>query len=292
MSFHSRFIAVAGALGCLLASPIASADVSKEACIDSHGRGQDAKDQGKISLARKLFLTCAQPSCPALVQGDCARFADDLTRMQPTLSFVARDGAGTDLPDTTVYIDDVLVATRLDDGKSYDVDPGKHTIKFSHGGKDQVVTVVVGTGEKGRTVNATFGAPPVVGAGAVIGAKPRPEPKVQRPVGAKALIGVGAALTVGGGALGIVGMLRVPSNCSLSSHECAAPPGDPVFDKASSATTMVNIGFIAAGVGAAALVGGIVWYVKGAETPKESPTRTVAPWFTPDGAGIAFAGQL
>ena len=81
-------------------------------------------------------------------------------------------GSGNDLPDTTVYVDDLLVATRLDDGKAYDVDPGKHAVKLSHAGKEQIITVVVGAGEKGRTVNATFGAPaaspvapPLAGAG-------------------------------------------------------------------------------------------------------------------------------
>ena len=79
---HLRRAATAAAvLGCLLASSLASAEPSREACLDSHSRGQDAKEQGKLSLARKLFLTCAQASCPALVQGDCARFVDDLGRL-------------------------------------------------------------------------------------------------------------------------------------------------------------------------------------------------------------------
>src|SRR5262245_42266097 len=98
-------------------------ELSKEECLDAHSRGQDAKDQGKLTLARKLFLTCAQSSCPQLVSSDCARFADDLGRLQPTVIFAARDGSGADLPDTTVYIDDALVATRLDDGRPHDIDP-------------------------------------------------------------------------------------------------------------------------------------------------------------------------
>ena len=72
-------------------SPIARADLSKEECLDAHSRGQDAKEQNKLSLARKLFLTCAQSSCPQVVQGDCARFADDLSRLQPSVTFIARD---------------------------------------------------------------------------------------------------------------------------------------------------------------------------------------------------------
>src|SRR5678815_1525665 len=104
---------------------VAVADPSKEECVDAHSRGQDAREQGKISLARKLFLTCAQNGCPAAVQGDCSRFADDHTSMQPTVVFVARDGNGNDLPATTVYNDGALIVTTLD-GKPHDIDPGNH----------------------------------------------------------------------------------------------------------------------------------------------------------------------
>ena len=296
---HPRVLfAGVAALG-LLASPLASAEISKEACLDSHSRGQDAKEQGKISLARKLFLTCAQPSCPSLVQGDCARFADDLGRIQPTLSFVARDSSGGDLPDTIVYIDDLPVASRLDEGRSYDVDPGKHTVKFRHNRREQTVTIVVGPGEKGRTVSATFdtaGPPPLSGTAELQREPVKPtrvaDPEPVRPLGAKLLMGVGGALALGGGALAVVGRIRIPGNCTLGTHECAAPPGDPVFDKASSAVTLMNVGFIAAGTGVAALAGGFVWYMAGATTPKER--NMVAPWFHPGAgaAGLAVSGRL
>lgn len=274
----------------------AVADVSKEACIDSHSQGQDAREQGKVSLARKLFLTCAQSSCPALVQGDCARFADDLTRFQPTLSFTARDGNGADLPDTTVYVDDVLTATRLDDGKPYDVDPGNHVIKLAHAGKEQVLRVVVGAGEKGRTIAVTFGEPtppPPVAAAAM----PAPPPVARRqtaatshPGGAKVAIIVGGVLAVGGSAVGLIGMSRVPANCSLSTHQCAAPPGDPSFATASSAIRMSNIGWVAAGVGVATAASGFVWYFQGEKKPRNE--KLVAPWFTPDSAGVAAIGRF
>src|SRR5262245_15002979 len=131
------------AFAILASSSVALADtLSKEACVDAHSRGQDARDQGKITLARKLFLTCAQSGCPAAVQGDCARFADDLSNLQPTVNFVARDSNGNDLPNTTVYVDGMLVATQID-GKPIDIDPGNHTVKFSNGGKDELVTVVI-----------------------------------------------------------------------------------------------------------------------------------------------------
>jgi hypothetical protein len=284
----------------LAASPIARADeVSKEVCIDSHSRGQDAREQNKLTLAKKLFLTCAQPTCPALVQGDCARFADDLTRMLPSVNFAARDGRGVDLPDTSVFVDDILVKSRLDDGKAFDMDPGRHTVKFVHSGKEQIMSVVVGTGERGRAVTVTFGAPPAAPSAPALDQLPvpTPAPKPAKPTthhayGSKLVIGAGAIAAVGGGALAVFGITRMPSNCSLSTHECAAPPGDPAFHDASQAIKLSNIGFLVGGVGVAAAVGGVVWYVTSGRTDKPRGEHLVMPWLSPSGAGIALTGRL
>lgn len=292
----TRAVLAAGVIAGSFASTTAYADdsISKEACLDAHSRGQDAKDSGKISLARKLFLQCAQTMCPALVQGDCARFADDLNRMQPSLSFVARDAAGADLPDTTVYVDDMLVVTRLDDGKSHDVDPGKHTVKFQHAGKEKVVTIVLGTGEKGRIVTANFdgGVPAVSPSGEPMHAAAAPAPKVTHPVGSKVLIGVGAAMIAGGAGLGVYGMLSMPSNCSISTNLCAAPPGDKSFDDASSAVQLLDIGMVTAGVGVAVLAGGVYWYMTKASTERNDDSKVVTPWVSPTGAGFAVGGRF
>jgi len=280
-------------LGIAIASPALADGPSKEVCVDSHGKGQDAREQGKLSLARKLFLTCAQSSCPALVQGDCARFADDLARTQPSVAFVARDGNGADLPDTTVYVDEMLVATRID-GTMHELDPGKHSIKFVHAGKEQIVTVVVGAGEKGRAISAAFGAAtPPAGLTQSTPAKPaEPKEVTVRPKGAKILMIAGGAVAIGGIALGVFGMTRIPDGCSTGSHECSAPPGDPVFDDASSAMKLVNVGFIAGAAGVVATVGGLIWYYQGAKTTREGNERVVTPWLVPGGGGIALSGRL
>ena len=274
---------------------VASAgDLSKEECLDAHGKGQDAKEQGKLTLARKLFLTCAQPSCPTLVSNDCARFADDLTRQQPSISLAARDGSGTDLPDTTVYIDDVLVATRLDDGRPHDVDPGKHVIRFTNGGKDQTVTIVIGAGEQGRTVAATFGQPKPGGSNPSSSSSPAaPKPAAPQdihPSGSKALMIGGLVVTVAGAAFGAFELSRVPSQCSISTNQCAAAPGDPVFSDAQSAVHLANLGWVATGIGLAAAIGGTVWYYTGVKHPENKEHFAVAPWASSDGGGFAVGG--
>jgi hypothetical protein len=281
-----------------LSSPLVSAEpISKDQCIDAHSRGQDAKEQGKFSLARKLFLTCGQPSCPPLVQSDCARFADDLTHQQPSLTFAARDAQGGDLPDTAVYVDDNLIVTRLDDGKPHDVDPGKHIVRFTSGGKDQTIMLVVGTGEKGRPVIATFGA--INAPTSTAGERPdvgmtarEPEVKTVHPAGSRALIGAGAAATATGVVLGVLGVRKVPSNCSISSNRCTAAPGDPVFDQAKSGTKEVDLGIAVGTVGVAALAGGLVWYYLKATTEREGDGKIVMPLVTRAGAGLALSGSF
>jgi hypothetical protein len=289
------------AFAILASSSVALADtLSKEACVDAHSRGQDARDQGKITLARKLFLTCAQSGCPAAVQGDCARFADDLSNLQPTVNFVARDASGNDLPNTTVYVDGMLVATQID-GRPVDIDPGNHVVKFSNGGKDEVVTVVIGSGEKGRVVQARFSS---LGAqtannssgNTTINDRPAPRPRGPRtvhPTGSLAIAISGGVIGLAGAAYAFYGRSQMPSVCELSTHECAAPPGDPVFQDASDAASKINLGIAAASVGAATLAGGLIWYFAGAKTIKESSTQqAIAPWVTGDGGGVSVLGRF
>ncbi len=271
-------------------------DLTPQQCLSAHSRGQDARSDGKLSLARELFLTCAQKACPPLVQEDCAQFANDLNREQPTLAFVARDTAGNDLPETTVYVDGEVVATRLDDGSSHDVDPGKHEVKFVHDGRDRVVTVVVNTGEKGRLVTASF---PAEASGAIVAVEPAPRdpPPVagarRHPAGARLMMVAGGLVLAGGAVLGVYGLTQLPANCALATHQCSAPPGDPAFAEAAHAVTLSNYGFAIGAVGLAATVGGAIWYVRGAHT-EVAPARrvTVTPWFAPRGGGVAVSGTL
>lgn len=278
----------------MVLSSAASADPSKAECIDAHSRGQDARDQGKLTLARKLFLTCAQSSCPQLVVNDCARWTDEVARLQPTVTFAARDTTGTDLPDTTLYIDGVLVTPRLDDGRPRDIDPGKHTVRFSHQGRDQTLAIVVGSGERGRSVVASFpklGAPQPAAASAPVAQTEVPPPRVSRPTGAVVLMIGGAALAVGGAAFGAYEVAQVPSNCSYIDRECAATPGDPVFGQAKRAVQLANVGWAIAGVGLAAGVGGAIWYFVGGHRSQREHVA-LAPWMTAGAGGLSLSGSM
>ena len=292
-----RFLAAAGvALVLALRAQVGwAAGPTKEQCLDAHSRGQDARQSGQLSLASKLFLTCAQPSCPALVQGDCSRFTEELERTQPTVSFAARDASGRDLPDTTVYVDGVLTATRLDDGKLHDLDPGRHDLLFVNGSRQSTMTIVVNVGERGRTVLSTFGGGEARAPGAQQSAAPpasqRHEPvEAKRPLLPLIVTGIGVAVLGAGATLALVGFGKIPSNCSLSSHQCSAPPGDTSFDQAKSSVTMGDVGIGLAATGLAIGVGGLIWYYA---SPKQTETGSVLlPWATASGGGLSLRGTL
>ncbi len=206
----------------------------------------------------------------------------------PTVSFSARDASAADLPSTTVYVDDVLVASRLDDGRAYELDPGKHLVRYVHDGKETTLKVVLNQGEHGRLLVATFadrspaagaasrrdGAPPEA-AEAAASTEPR------RPLFPLIVAGVGAAAAVTGGVLFAVGTSSVPAACSVATKECATTPNDPAIGRAESGVRLANTG-IAVGIsGAVVLVGGLVWYLlQPASTPDSRRARIGSSLFT------------
>jgi hypothetical protein len=233
---------------------------TKEDCLEAHGRGQLERDKGQLSRARQTFLTCAQSSCPSIVQADCSRLSEDLAHMIPTVTFVARDASAADLPVTSVFVDEVLVTTRLDDGKSYDIDPGKHAVRYVHDGTETTIRVVLNQGEKGRVLVATFASP----VSAPSRATPSPAERAaeqKRPMLPLAVAGIGAAAVVTGAVMTGVGLARVPSSCTISTNECTAPANDPALEEAGSGVSLANAGLGIGIAGAVVLAGGIVWYL-------------------------------
>lgn len=233
---------------------------SREECVEAHGRAQDLRDRGQLARSRQTFMTCAQSSCPSLVQQDCARYSEELAQLVPTVTFSARDSNAADLPVTTVYVDDVMLTTRLDDGRAYELDPGKHVVRYVHDGKETTLKVVLNQGERGRLLVATFVDRAVPKREAVAEVTEPPANESKRSVLPLVIAGVGAAAAVTGGVLFGVGAGNVPDACSMSTKECAAAPGDAAFGKAESGVQLANTGLAIGITGAVTLLGGLVWY--------------------------------
>jgi hypothetical protein len=111
-------------------------------------------------------------------------------------------------------------------------------------------------------------------------------------MGAKILVIAGAAMLVGGAGYGVYKFTTVPDECSYFDKTCQGTPGNETYSDASSAAKGVNIGLVVTGAGAAALIGGIVWYVKGGKVETQDPSISAVPWIDANGAGVAFTGRL
>lgn len=190
----------------------------------------------------------------------------------PTVTFGARDGSAADLPNTTVYVDDTLLTTRLDDGRSYELDPGKHTVRYVHDGKESLLKVVVNQGERGRLLVATFlslgGAPPKRESGDTSAPRSTEPSRSAIPL---LVAGAGAAAAVTGVVLFAVGSSNVPDACTIATRECTAPPNDPSLAKAESGVRLANAGLAVGITGAVTLIGGLVWYF--VQSPSSSDSR-------------------
>lgn len=280
----------AGALA-LAPSSASAAPPTKDECVEAHSRGQDAREKGQLVDAKRLFLLCAQSACPALLQSDCAKFGDELGRTLPSVTFVARDGRGGDLIDTQVFVDGVLTQSRLDEGRAHDIDPGKHTVRFAHAGKDVTQTVVISAGERGRTLTAVFddgsgGTPPPGPSLPPTTTTPEQPSRSAVPL---IVAGAGGVALVVGVVLLVSGLGGVPDNCSRSSNSCAAPAGDPVFDDAKSSVQRANLG-IGIGIAGAVIAGaGLTWYFASSPTePEKRASASFLPWTDGRGGGASW----
>lgn len=274
MRTSSSLLVAAGILVACALVPRTSAAGPREECVDAHGRAQDLRERGQLARARQTFLSCAQSSCPTVVQQDCARFSEELAQLVPTVSFSARDANAADLPTTTVYVDDALVATRLDDGRTYELDPGKHVVRYVHDSKESVLKIVLNQGERGRLLVATFvdrNAPAKRDVAAPLEAAEPPALESRRSVLPLLVAGVGAAAAITGGALFAVGSSSVPDSCTISTRECATSPNDPALAKAESGVRLANTGLAVGIGGAVTLIGGLVWYF--VQPPHASDSR-------------------
>jgi len=265
--------------------PAWAAPPTKDECIDAHGRGQDLRAQGELARARTMLMVCASQSCPSLIQADCAHFAEELDRIVPSLTFAARDGAGADVPDTQVFVDDVLVASRLDQGKPFEVNPGKHTVRFIHGGKTVSLDVVVNQGEKARSVVASFEPPPAVGGAGLVAngggneAAAKVDTGPRRPTLPLYVVGGGVLVAGAGVFFTVYGQSKFPSTCDTSTSQCAAAPGSSVFGDAKGALNTRNAGIGLMVGGVAAAVTGLIWYFVQPKTTVVGSLR-MAPYMT------------
>ena len=187
------------AIGCTLPwVGTARADGDRQACYDAYEQAQIRKRDGDPRKARDLSRQCARDTCPSVVHADCLAWMEEAEKAIPTIVLQALTDEG-DATAARVLVDEVEVATHLD-GRSLEVDPGSHVIRFTMGSAQKEVHVVIKEGEKSRAVVADFRSPRPAIAQAAAAPKIRPVPSavwIAAGVGAAGLLGFGAFAVAG-----------------------------------------------------------------------------------------------
>lgn len=132
----------------------ADTEDEKRACVAAADQGQLVRDAGRYAEATIQFTRCAADQCPAIVRAQCGLWLGQVLDAMPTVVFAMTDSSGHDLTDVRVLEDGKVLANGLD-GRPVRVDPGAHELRFEAPGHDPVIaSVVLGAGDKNRTVRA------------------------------------------------------------------------------------------------------------------------------------------
>jgi hypothetical protein len=291
----------------------ASSSPDKLACIAADTDGQASRLKGEFRSARARFAMCASPACPKIVRDDCFDRIVELAKAQPEVVFEATNGNGQFLHMVSVFVDDQLVAERLD-GRAIKVDPGEHRFTFRalgrldaelrlsvpEGARTRRAVVLRTLGEARAVVEPPSQPPesaelPVTLSPRSVGAGARPQqptPAQPRAGETPAFLDPGSAYgrmeigAVGMGALGVAlgtifGLLTV-SKWSEARADCAHEPclDTPQTERgqreASAASVDGDISTVAFVAGGAALAAGaLLWLTDPARSDRAAGLRIV-----------------
>jgi hypothetical protein len=130
--------------------------IDKAECALAFERAQRLRNASSYLSATAEALTCANPSCGALLSEECGKIYSDLQTATPTVVFAAHDESGKELANVTVRIDRNPTPVPID-GKPVAVDPGAHEFVFSAPGFEPFTQgAVIRAAERYRAVTATL----------------------------------------------------------------------------------------------------------------------------------------
>jgi hypothetical protein len=143
--------------------------LDKVACVDASSRGQQDRSSGRLLAAHERFVTCSSTSCPEPVRQACAEWLNEVERATPSVVLAAQEASRTcdgkpgsprDLLEADVLLDGHPLLHGLD-GRSVDLDPGRHVLRFVVPGRTpHDETVVIREGQKARPITVIVAAPP------------------------------------------------------------------------------------------------------------------------------------
>lgn len=134
----------------------AAAPPNQQQCLAAYNAAQRLRKAGALTAAYDQLLICSQASCPDVVKADCVPWLDQTEGSLPSIVVVAKGIDGRDTAEVRVFVDDKLVADRLD-GQPIAIDPGSRSIRFQHGTAPAIKrNLVIQVGVKNRRVDVSF----------------------------------------------------------------------------------------------------------------------------------------
>jgi hypothetical protein len=264
MAFRVRFRRPVLALlaGLVLGAPQAEAD-DKATCSKSYESSQILKRKGELLEARRQLIACVR-ACPGTIQQECSTWFENLDPRIPSI-VIHVESAGQDRSDVKVEMDGKLLTDKLD-GRGIDVDPGPHQLKVTlEGHAPDVKDVVIHEGEKLRNLRVVFDAPPPPPTVAPTAPASDRAPAMYRPI-PEYVYFLGGVTLVGAAGFAYFGLSsesersRLETTCSPS---CSDDEVTGLYRKSLFAD-------ISAGVGAAALVTGMILLIARPSVPLTS----------------------
>lgn len=247
---------------------------------DSGTRGSLAlcyEKLGRVASAWALWIDLTT-TAPARLRPDAAANAKKLEPRLPRWRVTL--GPGT--PEVRITIDGVVVAWKP--GEAQPIDPGKHVLEANAAGYAAFRRDFVAV--EGKTEDITIPLAPI----------PAPSPKPVKTAepgrtstGRKlafGLLGAGGALVIGGAVFGVIAKGRYDDAkdlCGGDIDACDPARLGAAQDKVDSARTAGTISTVTFIAGAAAIVGGVVLFVR---SPKSRPAVSIVP----TGNGVAITG--
>ena len=186
----------------VLATAASPALADAKACSESFEKAQYLKKDGKLSAAREQALVCAHEGCPGFMRDECTKMVGEIDSAQPSVIFAVRDAKGSDLADVRVEVDGAVFAERVG-GAALPIDPGEHTLRFTHAGDAPLEQhVIIRITEKNRLVSAQFpAASQTTTVGSQTGEQPAPT-KTRGPLWPGFVL-TGVGLVLGGVSIGL-----------------------------------------------------------------------------------------
>jgi hypothetical protein len=279
-----------------LTSARAEVSATAQACSAAYDKAQVLRRARQLRAAREQLLVCSQSKCPAAVTADCGPWLREVESAMPSIVVVARDAAGNDVVAAKVWIDGVLLASRLA-GAALDVDPGSHTLTVKpEDGQRVEQSLLVNMGEKNRVIQVSIRPDASQALREAPLATPPPgrapeAPSAEAPrkgslvpgivVGSVGVVSLGVSLGLYLSAKSALDGLK--SSCA---PHCSTSQVEPIRTKG-------LISDVTWGVGAAALGVGVLMMILMRPSADKATTPGRAPWVAPVVAllpGGGFAG--